>query len=347
MLKRAKSMPQKDALWYALGAKRFADLETIIIPVLECVLQYAFDTRDGNIAFLFSSFNHLSRSMLWKTVENMETPHMGDAIPWCKLPALFSNRRERICWAFAFCHMCEGHKATERCEAVSVDKGTGMTILMCYDCNLKYGSGRYVKNTVGGSIVASPRHFDTQSEMQSVAANIDAAETCIVTVARQRWLKGKWKIKDAPRAARRSIPFPEDGVRHVPKLVLTNGSVPKPVSVVRVTEICVSLRMFNSPQIDLMASVESKLLESLKRMSSAELVKRLLVRGVLRYELRLKLLNDLKLTYAFDNDNEPARRKQANPWHNPSRRCTHSHGDGSTRLWLRSCSLCNECDVTD
>jgi hypothetical protein len=258
---------------------------------------------------------------------------------------MFGNVRERVCWAFAFCHMCGTHKATDRCEVVALEKGVGATVMMCRDCFVCHSAsyGKYVKQIVGGSIVASPRHFDTQSEMQAVADNISAMESCIVLVARQCWLKGKWKLKDAPRTARRSIPFPDGGHR-APKIVWTGGTVPNPKTV-KVTEICVCLRVFDSPQLEFRTSIETRHLETFRKASSKEIVKRLLVKGTLRYQSRIKLLNDLKTPFSYSVPHSPARRKGTRPWHLPRRECTHCHGEASLRLWLRSCSLCNECDV--
>jgi hypothetical protein len=322
-------MDKKRSLLYALGALQFSNLESTLHEIAEIVLLYALATKNIELAFLWSSLNSSTRSIFWEIVSKMRPPSMGDG----NLPPIFSNRIDRLCWAFARCHFCCG-AATDRLQAASLAEGKNVTILTCRRHTL--GTHSLKKTFEDGTVVGSKMLFQNEVELQTVSHNLQTAQVRFTRISRQKWIKNKWGRFTGSRAARRSFPFPNGGGSRV--AVSSTWKATKDVTVC-VTEFLVSIRVGGRSQLDFNIGLPTKTAEKLMVMTSTQVLSYMLsnrkmpggARGILLKELKLEPSTD----YARKN-----RRKQTSPWCMNTKVCEHSYGKMSVAE-LVSCSLCD------
>jgi len=333
MLRRAACMDKRRSLLYALGALQFSNLESTLHEIAEIVLLHALATKSIELAFLFSSMNSSTRSMLWKIVSDLKPPSMGDCAPWRDLPPLFSNRIERLCWSFGRCHFCCG-SATDRREVASLTEGKRVTIMTCREHTP--GTHSLKKTFRDGSVVGSTNLFCSDAELRIVSQNIKAAEVRTTRISKQKWSKTKWGKLPGSRAARRSIPFPNSGGGSRVS-VPSNWKATKDV-LVDVTEFTLSLRVGGRAQLNLNLALPTTKAERLMAMAPKEILNYMLSNRKMSGGTRGLLLKELKLEPLME-DAPKNRRKPSAPWCMPTKRCEHNFGSMVTAKMV-SCSLC-------
>jgi hypothetical protein len=325
-------MDKRRSLLYALGALQFSNLEATLHEIAEIVLLYALATKNIELAFPFSSLNSSTRSIFWDIVSNMKPPSMGDCAPWCDLPPLFSNRIERLCWAFARCHFCFA-AATDRLQVASLTEGKRATILACR----RHTLGTHSLKTIfkDGSVVGSTNLFESDAELQTVSHNLKTAQVRTTRISRQKWIKTKWGRFTGSRAAIRSVPFPNGGGERV--AVPPRWKATKDV-IVDVTEFLVSVRVGGLAQLDFNLALPTTKAEKLMAMTSTQIISCILTKRSLPGNPRGALLTALKFFPVMD-DAPKSRRKPSAPWCIPTKICEHSFGKMVSGRLL-SCSLC-------
>ena len=338
MLRRAQSVQRPQSLYYALGAKKFADLSVVLYTVAEIVLEYAVRTREGWFAFLFASLNKATRQLLFEAIGTLPPPSISDFAPWRENHPALSTVRDRVSWQFVRCQMC-GDGATERSLILLVQEARKATILTCQRCDRTMHLERIA--TRGGFLTGKSfilfgcdvtgKEFD-KSCAQTLRQNIDAVRTKVVKVARQEWTTS---LRGTP-AARRSVPFSDLGRMASKPLAVSGGRVRaiKSVEMAVVVAIpgCSATQMFH------LCTPEATATRLVQAPSSTERIKLMLSSALNRRQTRA-LLHYMSTTIV-DLPVHSNPRKSDAPLRTPQVGCTHGYGALRPHVRLLRCSAC-------
>ena len=331
MLRRAESVQRSQSLYYALGAKKFVDLSIVLHVIVEIIIDYAMQTKNGPLAFLFSSLNSVSREMLFQAIQNLSVPSMGGNGP------AFSTLRDRVSWQFMRCQMC-GESATERSLVLLVQEARTATILTCTQCDQNMKMERVA--TRGGFLTGNSfilrgcdilveKQFDA-SCAETLRRNINAVRTKVIKVATQKWTASPI----ASRTARRSIPLP-DRRRRAP-LAVSGGKA----RVIKCVEIAIVVAIPGSSStyfhLCLPQATATKLVEA---PSSADRIK-LMLSSALNLRQHHILIHYLS-TAVVDLEVQSHPRKNRTPLRTPPVLCTHAYGASRPHMRLLRCSACS------
>ena len=328
MLRRAGCVKRSDVLYYALGAKKFADLSPIVGEVAEVLLEYAMRTRNGPLAFLFSSLNTATRGLLSQAIANLPTLDVGIH------PPLNATRHDRVAWQFVRCQLC-GVAATERSLVFDLDAAQKATILTCHTCERSLHVGRIAMRGVflaGGSFVLNgcDPFFGALDAVQAatLARNVAIVRTRIFKVAKQRWTTSPL----GTNAVRRSVPLPA-GTSGVAPLTLSRSRV----RVIKSRELAIVVAIpgcaTQTFHICTSKATAHKLLET---RSSTQRI-RLMLAFALPVTQNRTLLHYLSTTTG--EADSPRGRKDV-PWRTPPLDCTHGYGAARPHVRLQYCSAC-------
>lgn len=345
MLRRAESVQRSQSLYYALGAKRFADLSAVLYAVAEIVLEYAVRTRDGAFAFLFASLNKATRQLLFEAIRNLPVPSMGDFPPWSGNGPAFSTLRDRVSWQFVRCQLC-GDDATERSLVVLVEEARKATVLACQKCDRNMHAQRIATRggfLTGKSFVLLGCNILDGSDIsalnsETLRRNIGSVRTKVVKVARQKWTTSPI----GPRAARRSTPFPDLGRRASAPLAVSGGRA----RVIKSVELAILVAIPNCSRTQIYhlcvsEATASKLAEA---PSSTDRIKRMLS-SALNLRQHRNLLHFMTTATADLPVDQHHPRKPDTPLRTPQICCIHAYGASRPHVRLLRCSACDGRDV--
>jgi hypothetical protein len=349
-------MPSDQSLYYALRAKKFADLNPILTEISECVFEVALRERDAEFAFKFSSLNKHTRELLFRLLRSLKSPSLGDSLPWRLHAPAHSNLREKIAWQFARCHMC-GDCATERSLVRLLREARMATILTCRDCcSMLHHSERITHRALPlkgdtlvlvGVVNMMTDDIAGDAVLKRVAASIAAARTTVIKVARQKWTRDVGDAYTATRLARRSEPFPTRNAqdadncrRHTAPLIMRRGSI----RIIRVVEVAIILSIPGSSATQLYhlcipVATAAKLIDA----PTSRHVLECMLSTACNLRQRKTLLQFL--ANAPSPSEETRSRKAAFPVRKPDVCCTHGYGLTRSPLSLLSCSRCGQCDA--
>lgn len=333
MLARAQSVLKRDSLYYALGAKKFCDIESVLHPVAENVIEYAMETANFEMAFVFSSLNRMTRKMLVDALNKQTFSDYLGPVGMCEYPPVFSNIRERVAWIFRMCHTC-GRNVGYYCTVQNIYQGNEMSVQLCDCCyahNFVHRVGPRGIYLNGGTFVITGCDVlrGNGDALKIIARNLPEVRTRVVVVARQRWTS-------TARAARRSVPFPSSGSAKTPN---TSGVGGGRVRSTRVTEIAVVVaipgvkqtRIYNLCIPD---AIARKIIHA---SDSSYRIRLLLCEGVTRLQRigLIKYLTTAPLEAHCTNS-----RKQSVPLQLPPSVCNHGFGFSRRSFKLLKCSAC-------
>jgi hypothetical protein len=113
---------------------KFANLEDVQHIVFLLLLEYAFSTRNAQLAMLIRLISTTGRSLFEQKIDSVQAPDLGDAYNEKNITPVWQSRNERLCWCFARCHVCMTGDATERCDGLSWGKSNLKCFLVCNTC---------------------------------------------------------------------------------------------------------------------------------------------------------------------------------------------------------------------
>jgi len=342
MLRRAESVQRSQSLYYALGAKRFADLSTVLHCVAEVILEYAVRGRDGAFAFRFASMNKETRQLLFEAMRNLPVPIMFD--PWGGNGPAFSTLRDRVSWQFVQCQLCGG-EASQRSLVVLVQEARNAIIRTCNQCDQRTHAERIATRgafltgksfvLLGGNTALTGNAFDV-SCAETLRRNLDSVRTKVVKVARQKWTTSPI----GPRAARRIVPSPDLGRRASAALAVAGGKarVIKSVEIAIVVAIpgCSATQVFH---LCISEPTATKLVEA---PSSTDRIK-IMLSSALNLRQHRTLLHYMSTAVESPLTSDP--RKNATPLKTPPAVCTHAYGAFRPNIHLLRCSGCTGRDA--
>lgn len=322
-MKRANTVQERHSLLYALGVKRFANLDTALYEVAEVVLRHAFETKDEAFAMLFSSLDVTVRRLFWQLVSaNVKLlnflPPATDVATLAP-PMFDSLPRSQLCWCFDACHVC-GKKyfgsTLQKRPMPILREGGHRTILVCALCLQKLHCDRAASLAITLSCqsiaLVGCKLFDDVDGHASFERACKGI-LCMQAVLRRICIQ-KWKVRS---------------------------------KVVCVKEVVLTLRIrskFLAWHLCITESNYKALRRAVASNDKIELFRTLFV-NVLALIERRKLIGTLCVAMQTDTaectEHTGGRRKKATPTRIPPLVCTHSFGDrffGSAKLIC--CSSC-------